>query len=415
MTNAPLAQDAEVRGSIYRDPALFQRELERIWYKVWVFVGHESEVPNPGDFVRRQIGLQPVIMVRGKDDKVRVFYNRCRHRANLVCFAERGVAKDIVCPYHGWTYANTGELIAPTFEDGYDYDLEKERFGLTPLPRQDSYRGLVFASVAADGQSLREHLGGVTEFLDLFMDLSPEGEIALDAGAQKVAYRGNWKYMPENSMEGDYHGPFIHGVAFDLYAQRTGFDVTALATDEVPDVIRSLPGGHMVEDYRGAPMDPPKHQPSAARLEYMAMMKVRHGEAKAAAMLSTMAPLLYVFPNLMYVITHLRVVQPVSVDRTHSYYFPVMLKGAPAEINEARLSDHEFMFGSAGFVSPDDVEIMERNQLGMQARGDDRLYIGRGMHRERAMPDGGRSGMTRDETHLRGFWRHYVSLMEGGE
>jgi fatty-acyl-CoA synthase len=71
------------------------------------------------------------------------------------------------------------------------------------------------------------------------------------------------------------------------------------------------------------------------------------------------------------------------------------------------------MFGAAGFVSPDDLEIMERNQVGMQARGHDWLFIGRGLHREHDMPDGGRGGLTRDETHLRGFWRHYVSLMRG--
>jgi len=407
-----LTDEARVRGSVYRDPAIFQQELERIWYKVWVYIGHESEIPNAGDFVRRQIGLQPVLMVRGNDGIVRVLYNRCRHRANLVCLAEKGNASKFVCPYHAWSYANTGEMLAPTFDEGYDYDIQKDQFGLTPLPRQDSYRGLVFASVAEEGQTLAEHLGPVTEFLDLFIDLSPDGEIALDAGVQKVSYKGNWKYMPENSMEGDYHGPFIHQVAFGLYARQTGFDVSALGTEEVPDVIRSLPGGHMVEDYRGAPMPPPSTPPSPARLAYIEAMKAKHGEEKATEMLRTMAPLLYVFPNLMYVITHIRVIQPIDVDRSNSYYYPVMLKGAPDEINDRRLSDHQFMFGAAGFVSPDDIEIMERNQVGMHAQGNDWLFIGRGLHRERAMPDGGRSGMTMDETHLRGFWRHYVSLME---
>src|SRR6202140_732115 len=405
--------EARINGRVYRDAELFQRELERIWYRVWVYVGHESEVPTPGDFVRRQIGLQPVIMVRGQDGKVRVFYNRCRHRGNLLCLPDKGHTAQFVCPYHGWTYANSGELLEPTFDEGYDYHLKREQFALTPLARQDNYRGLVFASVAENGQSLQQNLGAITEFLDLFMDLSPDGEIALDAGAQKVSYRGNWKYMPENSMEGDYHGPFIHRVAFDLYARRTGFDMSSLSTDEIPDVIRSLPGGHMVEDYRGAPFSPGKGEPSPARLEDIERLKAGHGADKARRMLTTLAPLLYVFPNLLYVITHIRVVQPVRVDLTNSYYYPVMLKGVPDEINDARLADHEFMFGAAGFVSPDDLEIMERNQIGMQARGQDWLFIGRGLHREHDMPDGGRGGMTRDETHLRGFWRHYVSLMRG--
>lgn len=408
-----LVKGPRVHGSVYRDPEIFERELEQIWYKVWVYIGHESEVPNPGDFVRRQIGLQPVIMVRGDDNVVRVFYNRCRHRAGLICLSDEGNAKKFVCPYHAWSYANTGELLEPTFDEGYDYDLDRDQFPLTLVARQDSYRGLVFASVAEEGVSLAEHLGPVTEFLDLFMDLSPEGEIDLSAGVQKVRYKGNWKYMPENSMEGDYHGPFIHKIAFELFSRRTGLDVGTLHEEEVPDVIRSLPGGHMVEDYRGAPLAPPKGEPSPARKEYAAMLRERYGEEKAKQMLSTMAPLLYVFPNMIYIMTHIRTVQPVSVDETYSYYYPVMLKGAPEEINQGRLSDHEFMFGSAGFVSPDDVEIMERNQVGMHAEGDDWLFIGRGLHREKDMPDGGRSGFTMDETHLRGFWRHYVKLMNG--
>lgn len=411
---ATLVYGPRVRGSVYRDPELFRRELENIWYKVWVYIGHESEVPNPGDFVRRQIGLQPVIMVRGNDNVVRVFYNRCRHRAGLVCHADQGNASKFVCPYHAWSYANTGELLEPTFDEGYDYDLDKDEFPLIQVARQDSYRGLVFASVAEEGITLAEHLGAVTEFLDLFIDLSPVGEIELKSGVQKVRYNGNWKYMPENSMEGDYHGPFIHKIAFELFARRSGLDVSTLGDEEIPDVIRSLPGGHMVEDYRGAPLAKSGKEPSEARKAYAAALRERHGEEKAAQMLGTMAPLLYVFPNMIYIMTHIRTVQPVNVDETYSYYYPVSLKGAPDEINQARLSDHHFMFGAAGFVSPDDVEIMERNQIGLDATEDDWLFIGRGIHRERDMPDGGKSGHTMDETHLRGFWRHYAELMNGG-
>ncbi len=100
------------------------------------------------------------------------------------------------------------------------------------------------------------------------MDLSPTGEIDLDTGVQKLRYHGNWKYMPENSMEGDYHAPFIHKVAFELTAKRTGLDISALSENETPDVIRSLPGGHMVEDYRAAPFAPSGRPLSPARQAY---------------------------------------------------------------------------------------------------------------------------------------------------
>ena len=406
-----LVKGSRIHGSLYRDPAVFERELERIWYKVWVYIGHESEIPQPGDFVRRQIGLQPVIMVRGDDGAIRVLFNRCRHRANMLCHVDRGNAESFTCPYHGWSYANSGELIAPTFSGAYDTGLDKDAFGLTPVPRQGQYRGLVFASVAPDGISLDAHLGQVKEYIDLFIDLSPVGEIDIRTGVQKLRYAGNWKFLPENSLEGDYHGPFIHRIAFDLHGKRTGLDLSSLYQNEIPDVIRSLPGGHMVEDYRRATVAAPKRKPNAAREAYAALMERRYGAEKARTLLSTIPPLIYVFPNLLYVMTHIRRVQPVSVNETFAYYHPVFLKGAPEEINVARLREHEFGYGPAGFISPDDIEIMERNQLGIQAQGDDWLFIGRGAHRTRTLPDGSTAGYTMDENHIRGMWQHYTALM----
>jgi fatty-acyl-CoA synthase len=408
-----LVSGARVHGSLYRDPQVFERELTEIWNKVWVYVGHESEVPGPGDFLRREIGRQPVLMVRGDDGVVRVLYNRCRHRGNLLCNRERGRTDTFRCPYHGWTYAKDGSLLEPTFEEGYADGLGREQFGLTPLPRQDVYRGLVFASMSPNGISLREHLGQVTEFIDLFMDLSPTGAIELSGGVQKLRYRGNWKLLPENSLEGDYHGPFIHRIAFELHSRRTGLSMSSLYENQVPDVIRSLPGGHMVEDYRGAAMNPPKRAPSPSRQAYIEAMQMRHGEEKARQLLGTTPPLVFVFPNLIYIMTHLRRVQPVSVDETFVYYHPMLLQGVAPEINEARLREHEFGFGPAGFISPDDIEVMERNQIGVQAQGNDWQYIGRGLHRVKEMSGGGTAGYTMDENHLRGMWQHYARLMNG--
>ncbi len=408
-----LTSGARIHGSLYRDPAIFARELEAIWHKGWVYIGHDSEVPAPGDYVRRQIGLQPVILIRGDDGAVRVLYNRCRHRGNLLCNRDSGSAATLKCPYHGWTYARSGGLLAATFEEAYGGDLDHADFSLSPAPRVGSYRGLVFASAAASGPSLDEHLGQVKTYIDLFMDVSPTGEIELRTGTQKLKYQGNWKFLPENSLEGDYHGPFIHRIAFELHSRRSGLDMSSLYENEIPDVIRALPGGHMVEDYRGATMAPPKRPPSAARQAYVAMMEARYGAAKARELLSTIPPLVYVFPNLIYIMTHIRRVQPVSVGETYVYYQPMLLKGAPDEINEARLREHEFMFGPAGFISPDDIEIMERNQRGVRARGNDWQFIGRGLHRDTVTADGGASGFTMDECHLRGMWAHYGRLMNG--
>jgi phenylpropionate dioxygenase-like ring-hydroxylating dioxygenase large terminal subunit len=397
-----------IHGRLYNDPDLFQREMNEIWHKVWVYLGHESEVPQNGDYIRRQIGLQPVLVARGSDGEIRVFFNRCRHRANLVCHHEQGNAKVLRCPYHGWTYSNQGDLLAPTFDDAYDSSLRKEDFGLIPVPRLGSYRGLIFGSLSAEGISLDEHLGQAKEFLDLIIDRSPEGQVALSAGMQKMRYQGNWKMLPENSLEGAYHGHFIHKFTFDLADSRTG---RTNRLEHHDDAVHYLPGGHMVEDFRGVKFAPPRQEPSPARKAYQDTLVKLYGKDRAEHLLGGRAPILFVFPNLMYVQTHFRRVQPLSVNETHVYYQPALLKGAPAEINEELLRAHESSFGPAGFLAPDDFEIMERSQVGIQAQGDEWLFIGRGIHREKTFPDGGSAGASMDENHLRGMWRYYAQLM----
>ncbi len=107
-----LVFDDRVHGSIYTDPAIFDDEMDQIFHRGWVYIGHESEIPKPGDFRTRRIGRQPVIFIRDDEAHVRVLMNRCTHRAAVVCPHEHGNAKGFVCAYHGWTFRNNGALIA---------------------------------------------------------------------------------------------------------------------------------------------------------------------------------------------------------------------------------------------------------------------------------------------------------------
>jgi fatty-acyl-CoA synthase len=225
---------------------------------------------------------------------------------------------------------------------------------------------------------------------------------------QKMRYQGTWKMLPENSLEGAYHGHFIHKFTFDLADSRTG---RTNRLEHHDDAVHYLPGGHMVEDFRGVKFAAPRQEPSPARKAYLDTLVKLYGKDRAEHLLGGRAPILFVFPNLMYVQTHFRRVQPVSVNETHVYYQPALLKGAPAEINEELLRAHESSFGPAGFLAPDDFEIMERSQVGIQAQGDEWLFIGRGIHREKTFPDGGSAGASMDENHLRGMWRYYAQLM----
>ena len=106
-----LIQPDRVHGSLYTEPYVFEDELDKIFSRGWVFVAHDSELPNPGDYITRTVGRQHFLVVRGQDGAVNVFINRCQHRGNLVCNKAVGNAKNFTCPYHGWVYDSAGRNV----------------------------------------------------------------------------------------------------------------------------------------------------------------------------------------------------------------------------------------------------------------------------------------------------------------
>lgn len=402
-----------IHGSLYTDPAIFDEEMEKIFYRGWSFVGHESEVPQPGDFQRKLVGLQPVIMTRDEAGKVRVFYNRCAHRGNLVCRAERGSSKALTCIYHGWTYSPSGELIGVPYPAGYDDDFSTEGLGLAALPRVANYRGFIFASLAEDGTSLDEYLGNGKDYIDHFVDLSPTGEIELSAGVQKVRVKANWKLQPENIVD-QYHVNVVHQSSLP-------------ARDPDSEIyMRDLGGGHAILDwweqnrrqnnvfYSGNAAAQDTQESEAART-HRETLEARLGRERAEEILRNGPPHIALFPTMFLLFEHIRVVQPISVNECFIYFYPVLLKGAPREVNVNRVQRHNFGYGSAGFIAPDDCEIFESIQRGLQAREPEWLTLKRGVHRERYEGnDFGREVLTSkgsDETAQRAIWRHYRSVM----
>ncbi len=130
-----LIKEDRVHGSAYRDPEIFTDELAKIFYRGWVYVGHASEVPQPGDFRVTSSGQQSVIMVRDDDGQVQLLLNRCTHRANAVCQTERGNTLLFRCAYHGWTYRTNGDLQGVMYQDRYDESFRKQDYGLRKVPR----------------------------------------------------------------------------------------------------------------------------------------------------------------------------------------------------------------------------------------------------------------------------------------
>jgi fatty-acyl-CoA synthase len=408
-----LIQSDRINGRIYYDPAIFREELEKIWYREWVYVAHESEIPEPGDYVTRQLGLQPVIVSRDDDGKVHLMLNRCMHRGNTVCQSDRGNSHAFRCAYHGWTYDNRGALVGVPYAAGYDGSFRKQEFSLARVPRVAMHRGLIFASLSESGPTLDEHLGPARRLIDQFVNLSPEGEVVVRSGVLKHSYKGNWKMALENSVDG-YHPNILHHAAMVMMMKGKNGMESAFGEDS-DAYARDLGNGTAQLDLN------PVHTKRGGRLvaptwskqtdsEYRAAMERSYGADRAAKILAEGPPHFCIFPNLIFILNQFRVIQPLGVDETVISYYPTLLKGAPEEINQRRLSETYLIHGPAGRVAPDDIEAYERNQVGFRARVNEWLVLRRGLHRE-VHDNGGVAGHETDETTQRGIWRHYRDVM----
>ncbi|OHC94294.1 MAG: ring-hydroxylating oxygenase subunit alpha [Sphingomonadales bacterium RIFCSPHIGHO2_01_FULL_65_20] len=410
-----LVETNRVHGSVYTDEALFQAELEAIWYKGWVYVGHESEVPANNDFVMKSIGPQPVIMTRDNKGQIHLLQNRCSHRGNQVCLKDKGNARAFTCPYHSWTFSNTGDLIGFAFPDGYrdNPDADKKSLGLGSLPRVESYQGFVFGSFAAEGITLKEHLGGAAETLDRLVQTSPEGQVEITAGFLKHRARTNWKFILENECDG-YHPAFVHSSIFSVADSAIG----TYYGDRSTALTRDFGGGHSEVDlrpeFRKADVPMRWFGTTAERLpDYVASMQAAYGADKAREIMIDGTPHVMIFPNLFIAEIQIFVIQPLSVNETVQHVTALQFKGAP-DLNRRMRQQTMGSVGPAGLLLADDTEMYERNQRGAEQLTPPWLFLGRGSQRERLDEDGYTVGHSTDEVPSRGIWRHYLTVMEAG-
>lgn len=408
-----LVQHERVHGSLFWDPQVFSDEIERIWSRLWVYVGHESEVPTPGSFARKKLGLQPVVLTRATDGRVHVLFNRCAHSANLVCHEERGSAASLRCPFHGWTYGLDGRNVGVPHPEGYGPGFDKQSFALAKPARVDSYRGFVFASTSAEGAPLREYLGPAAEALDDVCDLSPEGELDLSAGWLRHKTYGNWKLGYESALDG-YHPKFVHRALLSL---TEGDDSIFAQDDDSAAEMRAYPNGHgevyWKPHYREADVELRWIGTTRQRLpRYVAALEAKLGAARAHDLLVTGPPHVMICPNLFIAELFIMVLDPISPTAHVQLETPLQWKGGQ-ELNERNLTRTGASIGPAGMVLADDCAMIERNQRGLEAGEPEWMLRKRGVHRTRTLADGTRTARLSDDTGLIGFWSFYRSVMTG--
>src|SRR5258706_8393486 len=347
-----LVEPDRVHRSVYSDPAIFDLEMERIFERVWIYCGHESQVKKPGDYYTMQIGRQPMIMVRGADGHINVLYNRCPHRGTLLAGDRYGSTGEFFrCSYHSWTFHTDGRLrTIPMMESGYAgtrWGRDNPDCNVKRAARVDSYRGFVFASLAADGPSLTEYLGPAKIAFDDMCDRAPEGEVEIVPNCFRVIQQSNWKIFLENQLDA-LHPSVTHqstgraahevekmiaakakkGAAPLSYHMLSAF---ATVTIDKWDNFQTLnyPHGHCIlTGYMGLrPQDPDT-------LAYDKIMIKKYGQKRFEEIVGVNIHHVLIYPGLSVQspLQQLRAVRPLGVDRTLTEIWHFRLNGAPEPI-----------------------------------------------------------------------------------
>ncbi|WP_321877506.1 aromatic ring-hydroxylating dioxygenase subunit alpha [Burkholderia cepacia] len=401
-TLAGLVRPDSVHKRLYTDPAIFALEMERIYGRAWIYVGHESQVKTAGDYHTTRIGDQDVVMVRASDGTIHVIYNRCPHKgAKIVPDGDGSVGKFFRCPYHAWTFRHDGTHLSAPLRNGLQntcFDPKHPDFSMRRVARVDSYRGFVFASQSNDGPDLRAFLNGVVSSIDNLCDRSPVGEVEVTGGVFRVLQRSNWKVFYEN-LHDTMHAPVTHEssvVSARAQATEMGampFELLIMDGNGEPYEfwekleLRAYAYGH---GYMEGIFDPAAAERDSVSSAHFAVLAEVYGEERARGILGMNRhnTVIYGSGSPHTVFQQFRVIRPIAVDRTLVEIQLFRLKGAPDAVFDRALTYANVINSPSSNVMPDDVEVYARCQEGNQTRGGEWVSMHRYAGTDRATDDG---------------------------
>ena len=384
---------------------VFEREYAAIFGRCWLYLGHASELLDPGSFLTRRVARRPILFTRDKEGTFNALLNSCPHRGTLVCRERKGKSPAFMCMYHGWTFGSDGHLMTLPGSSGYPDDFKTDpQKQMVHVPRLARHGDFFFISFAADGEDLATYLGEAGDYLNLVAEHSASG-MQIVGGTQEYSIRGNWKLLAENSFDG-YHAACTHSTYLEYLKNANG----ALGATPLAGVGIDLGKGHALVEYSapwGRPIAswvPLRGEEGKAEIAAIqAALEARVGPERADRIAHKNRNMV-IFPNLVVndiMAVTVRTFFPTAPDAVEINAWAL----APVEesdwLRKYRLYNFTEFLGPGGFATPDDVEAIEKCQQGYAASGE-ALYndISKGMSRTEGPSFD-------DEEQMRTFWREW--------
>jgi len=416
-----------ISREIFVDPDLYREELDKVFTRAWLFIGHESLIPNPGDFYTTRMGEESVILCRDKQGVVHAFLNSCRHRGMKVCRYESGNTSIFTCPYHSWTYTTDGKLQGvPQYRSLYDGQLDRDANSLVSVAKLAIYKGTVWATWDKNAPDFLTYLGDAKIHLDQALDCRDGRAGGSEViGVHKWVFPSNWKFAAENFLGDTYHNPSHRSVDMIGIGPSAASGKKGRRDDELEraqHVWISFPEGHGVH----SAIQPENNEYIESFLDNPVLEKYfRHCYEERKRRLGEQARLMpfvgTIFPNTSYHGRQPRGLcawHPHSPTSTEGWRFFLVDADAPQEVKDYLRRYYMRYSGPAGMTEQDDMEnwlYATSSSLGTVARRYPFNYqqsLGAWTREHHSL--GGTVSVQITEEIARGYYRRWKSYMGGG-
>jgi phenylpropionate dioxygenase-like ring-hydroxylating dioxygenase large terminal subunit len=341
-----------IPATLLGNPKIYDLEHKKVFLKTWLFVGHESEIPNKNDFITRDVAGYSVIITRGTDGEIHCLYNMCTHRGMKLCRADAGNKSLFTCPYHGFNFKNNGDCVGvPLQKDIYGEGFDKSGLGLHQV-RIETYKGLMFGTWNDEAEPLEDFLGDFKWYLDI---LAGRAEMEVLGPPQRFIIHSNWKIGADNFVGDSYHTMVTHGSIVKL--------------GMVPSATYSKKG-YQIHTDKGHGLNLGTPNPDFAFPEELKEEYKSNLTAEQYDVLANLKNMIgNIFPNLSFLISHtkvkgqlisntsVRLWRPVGVDKMEVITWFLVEKNASADWKRRSRESFVLTFSPSGIFEQDDTEV----------------------------------------------------------